>query len=129
MGARFLNGVQRIEQMAVLPLGPLRRWMIGAALVLVGAALSFASYFMGLRQAGFDRVELAALEARGRFLGEEAEKLQKRLVEERLVGEVNEQARIDLQAKINDQRGELLVLQEKVALYEALLLSDSESGR
>ncbi|MXW51941.1 MAG: hypothetical protein F4X81_09685 [Gammaproteobacteria bacterium] len=115
--------------MAVLPRGPLRRWLSGAALVLVCVALSFAGYLMGLRQAGFDRAELAALEARSRSLGQEAEELQKRLVEERLEGEVNEQARVDLQAKINDQRGEILVLQEKVALYEALLSSDSESAR
>lgn len=129
MVARFPNGLQRFEQMAVLPRGPLRRWLSGAALVLVCAALSFAGYLMGLRQAGFDRAELAALEARSRSLGQEAEELQKRLVEERLDGEVNEQARVDLQAKINDQRGEILVLQEKVALYEALLSSDSESAR
>lgn len=129
MEARFLNGLQRFEQMAVLPRGTLRRWLSGAALVLVCAALSFAGYLMGLRQAGFDRAELAALEVRSRSLGQEAEELQKRLVEERLEGEVNEQARVDLQAKINDQRGEILVLQEKVALYEALLSSDSESGR
>ncbi|MDD9963557.1 MAG: hypothetical protein OXU70_15850 [Gammaproteobacteria bacterium] len=129
MVARFPNGLQRFEQMAVLPRGPLRRWLSGAALVLVCAALSFAGYLMGLRQAGFDRAELAALEARSRSLGQEAEELQKRLVEERLEGEVNEQARVDLQAKINDQRGEILVLQEKVALYEALLSSDSESAR
>lgn len=129
MVARFPNGLRRFEQMAVLPRGPLRRWLSGAALVLVCAALSFAGYLMGLRQAGFDRAELAALEARSRSLGQEAEELQKRLVEERLDGEVNEQARVDLQAKINDQRGEILVLQEKVALYEALLSSDSESAR
>ncbi|MYH13651.1 MAG: hypothetical protein F4149_00565 [Gammaproteobacteria bacterium] len=129
MVARFPNGLQRFEQMAVLPRGPLRRWLSGAALVLVCVALSFAGYLMGLRQAGFDRAELAALEARSRSLGQEAEELQKRLVEERLEGEVNEQARVDLQAKINDQRGEILVLQEKVALYEALLSSDSESAR
>ena len=129
MVARFPNGLQRFEQMAVLPRGPLRRWLSGAALVLVCVALSFAGYLMGLRQAGFDRAELAALEARSRSLGQEAEELQKRLVEERLEGEVNEHARVDLQAKINDQRGEILVLQEKVALYEALLSSDSESAR
>ena len=129
MVARFPNGLQRFEQMAVLPRGPLRRWLSGVALVLVCAALSFVGYLMGLRQAGFDRAELAALEARSRSLGQEAEELQKRLVEERLEGEVNEQARVDLQAKINDQRGEILVLQEKVALYEALLSSDSESAR
>ena len=129
MVARFPNGLQRFEQMAVLPRGPLRRWLSGAALVLVCVALSFAGYLMGLRQAGFGRAELAALEARSRSLGQEAEELQKRLVEERLEGEVNEQARVDLQAKINDQRGEILVLQEKVALYEALLSSDSESAR
>ena len=129
MVARFPNGLQRVEQMAVLPRGPLRRWLSGAALVLVCAALSFAGYLMGLRQAGFDRAELAALEARSRSLGQEAEELQERLVEERLKGEVNEQARVDLQAKINDQRGEILVLQEKVALYEALLSSDSDSRR
>lgn len=129
MVARFPNGLQRFEQMAVLPRGPLRRWLSGAALVLVCVALSFAGYLMGLRQAGFDRAELAALEARSRSLGQEAEELQKRLVEERLEGEVNEQARVDLQAKINGQRGEILVLQEKVALYEALLSSDSESAR
>ena len=129
MGARIPNGLQRYEQMAVLPRGPLRRWMSGAALVLVCASLSFAGYLMGLRQAGFDRAELAALEARSRSLDQEVEELQKRLVEERLEGEVNEQAKVDLQAKINDQRGEILVLQEKVALYEALLSSDSESGR
>ena len=129
MVARFPNGLQRFEQMAVLPRGPLRRWMFVAALLLVCAALSFAGYFMGLRQAGFDRAELAALKTRSRSLDQEAEELQKRLVEERLEGEVNEQARVDLQAKINDQRGEILVLQEKVALYEALLSSDSESAR
>ena len=115
--------------MAVLRRGPLRRWMSGAALALVCGALSFVGSLMGLRQAGFDRAELAALEARSRLLGQEAEELQRRLVEERLDGQVNEQARIDLQTKINDQRGEILVLQEKVALYEALLSSDSESGR
>ena len=128
MRARFPNGLQRIEQMAVLPRGPLRRWMSGAALVLVCAALSVAGYFVGLRQADFDRAELAAVEARSRLLDQEAEELQRRLVEERLKVEVNEQARVDLQAKINDQRGEILVLKEKVALYEALLSSDSESA-
>ena len=115
--------------MAVLPSRPLRRAMFGAVLVLACAGLLFASYLMGLKQAGFDRAELASLEARSRILGQEAEELQRRLVEERLQGEVNERARVDLQAKINDQRGEILVLQEKVALYEALLSSDSKSVR
>ena len=98
-------------------------------LVLVCAALSVAGYRMGLRQAGFDRAELAALEGRSRLLGQEVEALQRRLVEERLESEVNEQARVDLQAKINDQRGEIVGLREKVALYEALLSSDSESAQ
>ena len=115
--------------MAVLPRGPLRQWISRVALVLACTALSFAGYLMGLRQAGFDRVELAALESRSRLLGQEVEALQRRLVEERLESEVNEQARVDLQAKINDQRGEIVGLREKVALYEALLSSDSESGR
>ena len=115
--------------MAVLPHGPLRRWASVAVLVLVCAALSFAGYRTGLRQAGFDRAELAALEGRSRLLGQEVEALQRRLVEERLESEVNEQARVDLQAKINDQRGEILGLREKVALYEALLSSDSESAQ
>ncbi len=115
--------------MAVLPHRPLRRWASVAVLVLVCAALSFAGYRMGLRQAGFDRAELAALEGRSRLLGQEVEALQRRLVEERLESEVNEQARVDLQAKINDQRGEIVGLREKVALYEALLSSDSESAQ
>ena len=129
MWARFPNGLPRFEQMAVLPRGPLRRWVSGVALFLFGAVLLFVGYFMGLRQAGFERAELATLQARSRFLDQETEKLQRRLVEERLEGEVNQLARSDLQAKINDQRDEILVLQEKVALYEALLSSDSESGR
>lgn len=129
MAARFFNSLQRPEQMAVRPHGPLRRWASAAALVLVCAALSFAGYFLGHRQAGLDGAGLAALEARARVLGEEAEALQRQLVEAQLAGEVNEQARIDLQAKINEQRGEILALREKVALYEALLSSDSENGR
>ena len=129
MVARIFNGLQRIEQMAVLPRRPLRRWASAAALVLVCAALSFAGYYMGLRQAGLERAGLAALEARVGLLSQEAEALQRQLAEAQLAGEVNEQARSDLQAKINDQRGEILALREKVALYEALLSSDSESGR
>lgn len=129
MGLGFLSGLQRFEQMAVLPHGPLRRWASVAVLVLVCAALSFAGYLMGLRQGGFDRAELAALEGRSRLLGQEVDALQRRLVEERLEGEVNEQARVDLQAKINHQRGEIVELREKVALYEALLSSDSESAQ
>ena len=129
MGLGLLRGRQRPEQMAVLPRGPLRRWMSGAVLVLVCAALSFAGYLMGLQQAGLDRAELAALQARTRLLGEETEELQRRLVEERLESEMNEQARVDLQAKINDQRGEIVGLRERVALYEALLSSDSESAQ
>lgn len=129
MGLKFLRGRQPPEQMAVLPRGPLRRWISRVALVLACAALSFAGYLMGLRQAGFDRVELAALEGRSHLLGQEVEALQRRLVEERLESEVNEQARVDLQAKINDQRGEIVGLREKVALYEALLSSDSESAQ
>ncbi len=129
MKVRLPSGLQRFEQMAVLPRGPLRRALFGATLVLAFAGLSFAGYLMGLRQAGFDRAELASLEARGRILDQAVEELQRRLVEERLQGEVNERAKVDLQAKINDQRREIRVLQEKVALYEALLSSDSESGR
>ncbi|MCY4214748.1 MAG: hypothetical protein OXF68_14135 [Gammaproteobacteria bacterium] len=129
MKARLPSGLRRFEQMVVLPRGPLRRAMFGAALVLACAGLSFAGYLMGLRRAGFDRAELASLEARSRILGQEVEELQVRLVEEQLQGEVNERAKVDLQAKINDQRGELLMLREKVALYEALLSSDAESGR
>ena len=127
MGAKFLKGFNRFERMAVLPRGPLRRWGSGVALVLVCAALSFAGYLVGLRQAGFNSAELAALEARSRLLGQEAEALQKRLAEERLASDVNEQARIELQTKINNQRGEILGLREKVALYEALLSSLPES--
>ena len=129
MVARIFNGLQRFEQMAVLPRRPLRRWMSAAALVLACTALSFAGYYMGLRQAGLERAGLAALKVRVGLLSQEAEALQRQLAEARLAGEVNEQARSDLQAKINDQRGEILALREKVALYEALLSSDSESGR
>jgi len=129
VAVRFPSGPQRFEQMAVLPRGPLRRAMSGVALALACVAASFAGYLLGLRQADFDRAELAVLEARSRALGQEVEELQKRLVEERLQGAVNERARVDLQAAINDQRSEILVLQEKVALYDALLSSDSESGR
>ena len=129
MGVGVSKGFRRLEQMAVLPRGPLRRCTAVAALVLLCAALSFVGYQVGLRQTGFDRAELSALEARSRSLDQEVEGLRRRLVEEQLESGVNEQARIDLQAKINDQRGEILELREKVALYEALLSSDSESGR
>ena len=128
MRARFPDGFQHFEQMAVQPRGRLRRWCSGIALVLLCAALSFAGYFMGLRQAGFDRAEFAVLKARGRSLDQEVDELQGQLVESRLEGEVSEQAKVDLQAKINDQRGEILVLREKVALYEALLSPDPESS-
>ena len=121
MRARFRNGLPRLEQMAVLPRGPLWRWKSLSVLVLLCAGLSFAGYFMGLKQAGLDRAELAALEAQRRRLGQEVTLLQRQLVEEQLKGEVNEQARSDLQAEINDQRDEILRLQEQVALYEALL--------
>ena len=124
MGAWPRKGFRRLEQMAVLPRGPLRRWTAVAALVLLCGALSFAGYRVGLRQAGFDRAELAALEARSNLLDREVEELRRQLVEEQLEGEVNEQAKVELQAKINDQRGEILGLREKVALYEALLSSD-----
>ena len=126
MEARYLRGFHRFERMAVLPHGPLRRWAVGAVLVVVCVAWSFAGYRMGLRQVGFDDAELVALEASSRLFAQQAEELQKRLVEQRLESEVNEQARIDLQTKINSQRGEIVGLREKVALYEALLYSDPE---
>lgn len=115
--------------MRVLPRQPLRRWAARTALILACGALAFGGYLAGARQAGFDRADLAALEARNRRLGQEAEALRRQLVEERLKGGINEQAKVDLQARLNDQRGEILGLREKVALYETLLSSEPESRR
>ena len=104
---------------------PWRQALITAAVLVLAGAGSMAGYWLGRSTAGLDGTYVASIERLNSANRDRIERLQARLVEADLVGEISHDAARNLRESIRGLRDEVASLSEEVTFYKSLMAPSS----